>query len=84
MERLNFKKLSYLESKEWYQVKIVNRFGALENMVANVEAIRLCKSASTGVIKDLIYCLLYAGLDISTVVIKPNILAGYSFFKINE
>jgi len=120
MERLNFKKLSCLEGKEWYQMKIVNRFGALENVVANVDTMKLRKFTSTGVIKlfhfhnternftvsmchQLIYnkklkvkpcnfivnqpCIQYTmgsvyslfcvGLDISTVVMEPIVLAGY-------
>jgi len=126
MERLNFKELSCLEGKEWYQMKMVNRFGALENMVANVDIMRLCKCTSTGVVKlfhfhntkrnftfsmyhhlspppppppnkklkvepcnfivnqpciqyamGSVYCLLYVWLNISTVVMEPNVLAGY-------
>jgi len=121
MERLNFKKLSCLEGKEWYQMKIVNRFGALENVVTIVDTMRFRNSTSTGVVKlfhfhntrrnftfllyhqlfffnkklkvepyniivnqpciqyamGSVYCLLYVGLDISTVVTEPNVLAVY-------
>jgi hypothetical protein len=51
MERLNFKKLSCLEGKEWYHMKIVSRFGALENVLTNVDTMRLHKFTSTGVFK---------------------------------
>jgi len=51
MERLNFKKLSCLEGKEWYQMKIVNRFGALESVFTNVDTMRLHKFTSIGVVK---------------------------------
>ena len=51
MERLNFKKLSCLEGNECYQMKIVNKFGALENVVANVDTMKLHNFTSTRVVK---------------------------------
>jgi hypothetical protein len=36
LKRFNLKKLSDVEVKEWYQVKISNRFAASENLDDNV------------------------------------------------
>jgi hypothetical protein len=37
MERLNFKKLNEVESKEQYHVEVSNRFAALEDLYTEVE-----------------------------------------------
>jgi hypothetical protein len=37
VERFNIKKLSELEVRKWYQIKISNRFAALENLNVSVD-----------------------------------------------
>jgi hypothetical protein len=41
MERFNLKKLNNVEGKEQYRVQISNRFGALENVGAEVDINRV-------------------------------------------
>jgi hypothetical protein len=44
MQRFDLRKLNDAEVKEWYEVKITNRFAALENFDDNVDMNRAWKN----------------------------------------
>jgi hypothetical protein len=57
VERFNFRKLNEVEVRNWYQVKISNRFAALENLNDSKDRGKMLKRISTSQLERVYVCM---------------------------